>query len=60
MSETAFSRPKPDIPLLMSPHENGGLAEVQTPSDNFAAIAVFEAVGLRLRRAEYVFHLWLD
>jgi hypothetical protein len=41
-------------------HENGGLAEVQTPSDNFAAIAVFEAVGLRLRRAEYVFHLWLD
>jgi hypothetical protein len=33
---------------------------LQTPSDNFAGIAVFEAVGLRLRRSEYDFHLWLD
>jgi RimJ/RimL family protein N-acetyltransferase len=40
--------------------EHGGIAEAQTPADNFAAIAVFEKVGLRLRRTEYVFHLWLD
>jgi L-amino acid N-acyltransferase YncA len=41
-------------------HERGGIVEAQTPGDNFAAVAVFEKVGLRLRRAEYVFHLWLD
>jgi hypothetical protein len=41
-------------------HEHGGVFELQTPFDNFACIAVFEAVGLRLRRSEYDFHLWLD
>jgi hypothetical protein len=34
-------------------YERGGVAEVQTQNHNAAAIATYEAVGLRLRRAQY-------
>lgn len=41
-------------------HDHRAIAEVQTQTDNWAAMAIFEATGLRLRRIEYNFHSWLD
>ena len=40
-------------------HERGGIAEVQTQNYNFPAIGLYEAVGLRSRRADYSFVSWL-
>jgi RimJ/RimL family protein N-acetyltransferase len=40
-------------------HNRGGMVEVQTQNHNAPAISVYEAVGLRCRRANYNFHLSL-
>jgi hypothetical protein len=40
-------------------HASGGVAEVQTQNFNFPAVSLYEAVGLRCRRAEYTFALSL-
>jgi hypothetical protein len=40
-------------------HDNDAVAEVQTQNYNFAAIGLYEAVGLRSRRADYSFVAWL-
>jgi hypothetical protein len=40
-------------------HQRGGMVEVQTQNHNVATIGIYEAVGLRYRRANYSFRLWL-
>jgi hypothetical protein len=40
-------------------HDHGGVAEAQTQTHNAAAIAVHEAVGMRLRQSWHDFSGWL-
>jgi hypothetical protein len=40
-------------------HQRGGMVEVQTQNHNTPTTSVYEAVGLRYRRANYNFRLWL-
>ena len=44
---------------ITSAHQRGGVVEVQTQNYNAPAIGVYEAVGLKWRRASYSFHLLL-
>jgi hypothetical protein len=41
-------------------HENGGVAETQTPSHNVPSIQGFQAVGAHMVRGEFTFHLSLN
>jgi L-amino acid N-acyltransferase YncA len=41
-------------------HAAGAITETQTPAANVSTVHIYEAVGARFVRADYMLHAWLD